>query len=222
MPKPTFFNLPDDKRRTILDLAIDEFAAHDYQTASLSNIVVRAGIAKGSVYQYFADKRELYLYLLQLAAEEKKRFLAQSQPPDPGMNLFDILRWLVVQGTHFELSNPKLAQVAYRALFGDRPLGDEPFTQLRRAAVDFYRQLIQAGMTQGAVDPGLDPELVVFVFSTLFNAFGRYLIEHSRVDPAALGRGDVRYQDLPHQALSQQLIHILEHGVAPRTPPAAA
>ena len=44
MPKETFFNLPEDKRQAILDLAIEEFAAHDYKNASISRIVERAGI----------------------------------------------------------------------------------------------------------------------------------------------------------------------------------
>ena len=50
MPKETFFNLPDDKRRRILDVVIDEFADNDYANVSISRIVARAGIAKGSFY----------------------------------------------------------------------------------------------------------------------------------------------------------------------------
>jgi AcrR family transcriptional regulator len=83
MPKTTFFNLPEEKRRLILDLAIEEFAERDYKSASISNIVARAGIAKGSLYQYFEDKHDLYLYLIELAGEEKKVFLASHPPPDP-------------------------------------------------------------------------------------------------------------------------------------------
>ena len=48
MPKETYFNLPDDKRQAILDLAIEEFASHDYKNASISRIVERAGIARST------------------------------------------------------------------------------------------------------------------------------------------------------------------------------
>jgi TetR/AcrR family transcriptional regulator len=53
MPKQTFFNLPDEKRDLITDVVIDEFADNDYDKVSISRIVQRAGIAKGSFYQYF-------------------------------------------------------------------------------------------------------------------------------------------------------------------------
>ena len=59
MPKITFFNLPDEKRQLILDIAIDEFAENDFANVSISRIVARAGIAKGSFYQYFEDKDDL-------------------------------------------------------------------------------------------------------------------------------------------------------------------
>ena len=71
MPKQTFFNLPDDKRQRIIDVVIDEFADNDYANVSISSIVARAGIAKGSFYQYFEDKEDLYGYLVSLIAEKK-------------------------------------------------------------------------------------------------------------------------------------------------------
>ncbi len=63
MPNQTVFNLPDKKRTKISELAIAEFANADYDNASISNIVKQAKIAKGSFYQYFEDKADLYLYL---------------------------------------------------------------------------------------------------------------------------------------------------------------
>jgi len=216
MPKQTFFNLPEEKRRLILNLAIEEFAERDYRSASISNIVARAGIAKGSLYQYFEDKRDLYLYLIQLAGEEKKAFLASHPPPDPNMNVFDYLRWLIQMGTQFELSNPKLAQVAYRALFTDRPFGDEPFVQLRRSVLDYYASLVQMGKQQGVIDPEIDQALAVFLFSSIFNEFGRFLIERLQVDVTDLASGTVRYQELPIDAIVAEVIDILRRGLAPR------
>ena len=71
MPKDTFFNLPGDKRTLICDVAIDEFADHPFDQASVNRIVAKSGIAKGSFYQYFEDKEDLFLYIIQRIAEEK-------------------------------------------------------------------------------------------------------------------------------------------------------
>ena len=216
MPKATFFNLQDEKRKLILDLAIEEFAQHDYKNASISNLVTRAGIAKGSFYQYFEDKRDLYLYLIQIAGEEKKRFLEQKTPPNPGMYLFDFLKWAMSEGARFEFSNPLLAQVAYRALFSDRPFGDDPFNQLQDMVMAYYLSLVQLGKSQGVIDVGLDDSLVVFLLSTIFNNFGKFVLESQKIEPTDLASGSVDYRSINMDELAGQLIAILQRGLAPR------
>jgi AcrR family transcriptional regulator len=215
MPKETFFNLPEEKRQVIIDIAIDEFADNDYKNASISNIASRAGIAKGSLYQYFKDKRELYFYLLQLAGEEKKAFLSGKTPPDPTMSLFDYLRWLMKVGATFELSNPKLAQVAYRGLFSDRPFGDEPTQQILNSVKDYYGSLVDMGKTQGCIDPRIDRDLAIFLLESVFNRFGRYLTDRLNIDLPAIGRGEKKLQDYSIDDLADQIIGVLERGMAP-------
>ena len=51
MPRDTFLNLPDAKRKAITEAAVDEFAAYPYEQASINRIVANSGIAKGSFYQ---------------------------------------------------------------------------------------------------------------------------------------------------------------------------
>lgn len=65
MPKQTFFNLPREKREVILEAARQEFSERVLQEASIANIIKRAEIPRGSFYQYFEDKDDLFLYLLE-------------------------------------------------------------------------------------------------------------------------------------------------------------
>lgn len=71
MPKDTFFNLPEDKRKRIIDAAIDQFSKLHYSNVTVDNIVTAAGIPKGSFYQYFSNKDDLYVYLFTQYAEKK-------------------------------------------------------------------------------------------------------------------------------------------------------
>lgn len=64
MPKQTFFNLSEEKRNTILKAAREEFAIRLYEEASISRIIVKAGIPRGSFYQYFEDKEDLFKFIL--------------------------------------------------------------------------------------------------------------------------------------------------------------
>lgn len=70
MPKKTFFNLSDEKRRRIVDAALQEFAAHSFNEASINQIIKYADIPKGSFYQYFTNKEDLYLYFLGEVSKE--------------------------------------------------------------------------------------------------------------------------------------------------------
>lgn len=72
MPKQTFLNLPEDKRQWIIDCAVGEFAEYGYSGASISRLVSAAKIAKGSFYQYFEDKEDLYGYIIDYAIVSRK------------------------------------------------------------------------------------------------------------------------------------------------------
>ena len=62
MPTNTFLNLTKEKQERVLSAAVEEFRRCNIEDSSLSNIVKRAGIPRGSLYQYFIDKEDLYVY----------------------------------------------------------------------------------------------------------------------------------------------------------------
>ncbi len=64
MPSETFLRLPEEKRARFLDAAWDEFTQVRFADASINQIIKKAGIPRGSFYQYFIDKEDLFLYLL--------------------------------------------------------------------------------------------------------------------------------------------------------------
>ncbi|WP_325200148.1 TetR/AcrR family transcriptional regulator [Oscillibacter sp.] len=61
----TFLRLPEEKRRRFLDAAWEEFTSVRFVDVSINQIVRRAGIPRGSFYQYFAGKDDLFAYLLE-------------------------------------------------------------------------------------------------------------------------------------------------------------
>lgn len=63
MPKQTFFNLPPAKQRNIVYAALTEFTNKGYLLGSVGTIAKNATVSKGSMYQYFEDKQEFYIYL---------------------------------------------------------------------------------------------------------------------------------------------------------------
>lgn len=64
MISPTFQNLKEDKKNRIIDAALAEFSARPFNEASITNIVKYADISRGSFYQYFGNKENIYKYLV--------------------------------------------------------------------------------------------------------------------------------------------------------------
>lgn len=65
MIKATFYNLPPQKRKRLLEAARLEFSKTDFHEASINRIIKDAEISRGSFYTYFDDKYDLVRALLE-------------------------------------------------------------------------------------------------------------------------------------------------------------
>ncbi|WP_099156492.1 TetR/AcrR family transcriptional regulator [Virgibacillus ndiopensis] len=76
MPKQTFLNLPEEKKEILIEAAKKEFSRVSLYDACISNIIKTSGIPRGSFYQYFDNKEDLFFFLLnEHAKERQKKFL---------------------------------------------------------------------------------------------------------------------------------------------------
>ena len=86
----TFLHLPEEKKHRFLEAAWEEFTTVSFASASINQIIRRAGIPRGSFYQYFSDKSDLFFYLMNLIgahfSEELRKTVLQT-----GGNLFRTL-----------------------------------------------------------------------------------------------------------------------------------
>lgn len=78
MPTSTFFNLPASKRERLLDAAVAEFAQKPFGAVSINRIIHAAAIPRGSFYQYFEDKTDLFHYVLHGYVSQIERVVEQS------------------------------------------------------------------------------------------------------------------------------------------------
>lgn len=74
MPKQTFFNLNEEKRKIIEKAITNEFSKVSIDKLSISRIVAEAKIPRGSFYQYFENKEDAIKYIIEkyIQIEHKK------------------------------------------------------------------------------------------------------------------------------------------------------
>ncbi|EEG76840.1 transcriptional regulator, TetR family [Dethiobacter alkaliphilus AHT 1] len=111
MVKQGFLNLSQQEQKQVLEAALDEFSKRDFKTASLNSIIEQAGISKGSMYHYFHNKEDLYLYLMEIIMVEKSRFLAAAlqdlKRPVQELSMFETLTLQLNTAVQFARENPR-------------------------------------------------------------------------------------------------------------------
>lgn len=169
MPKSTFFNLEPEKRQAVIDAALEEFAKHPYEQASLTRIVENCGIAKGSMYQYFDSKLDLYLYIVDLSYSEKRAYVAKAFAVDG--DIFAVLEEYYHQSALFAQEFPILHQVANN--FWDSRVLIPQIEKGRIERSDDFLEFLEEAIRLGKVNSYLNPEAVFFVY----HAVGKELVD---------------------------------------------
>ena len=174
MPFATFFNLPFEKRDKLINCALDEFAENDYQSASVSKIVQRAGIAKGSLYQYFKDKSDLYFFLLESGTQAKKEIMAACMQDCTDKPFFEVLQTLFEALGQFEIRHPKLARIGYRAANGKSPLPEGLMAQSKQTTRQFFADLLKKGISRGEIRADLNVDMAAYLLATFLADLGNF------------------------------------------------
>lgn len=91
MPKETFYRLPDEKRERIMAAAEREFLENSFEAASINRIIKEAAIPRGSFYQYFEDKKDIFLYIVSTHKNEAFGFV-ESFIKDSDGDVFSFMR----------------------------------------------------------------------------------------------------------------------------------
>lgn len=160
MPTETWGNLPEEKRERITRIAIAEFGTKGFSAGSLNVIAREAGIAKGSLFQYFEDKLDFFAAVC--AAGSTRIAEATIGVVDTDQPLFDILRSTVVQWLAFFRDDPMQQRMAFATA---NEIDADARAAVRSVANDFYAQalrpVIADAMAAGELRADADPDLVL-------------------------------------------------------------
>ncbi|MCL2068913.1 MAG: TetR/AcrR family transcriptional regulator [Oscillospiraceae bacterium] len=174
MPKQTFFNLPREKSDHIMHAAIAAFSERGYHDTSITCIVDRAGIAKGSFYQYFEDKDDLYLHILHMIAKRKLDVFKREFAGSPTITLTQFMR----KTAHLQLLEfkevPELTKIGMElARNMHEPIAKKFIESINNTADSLYIGFIENEKLQGRLDRNVDSRMLNYMLTSIAN----YIIE---------------------------------------------
>ncbi|WP_420644755.1 TetR/AcrR family transcriptional regulator [Candidatus Leptofilum sp.] len=178
MPKGTFLNLPELKRQLIEEAALDEFATWGFDNASINRIVADCQIAKGSFYQYFEDKKDLYKHLLSCIAHKKIEYISPVLQNPMAHDFFTVLQEMYRSGLAFAQENPKAALIGNQVFKNrEHPIHREVFDESKETAVAFYQNLIALAIERGELRTDIDVRFMIHILMSLNVATFEYYFE---------------------------------------------
>lgn len=174
MPKDTFFNLPEAKREHIIDIALEEFATNTYKSASLTRIVERAGIAKGSMYQYFENKKDLYLYIIKLAADIKLNTITNSINLSSD-DFFELYKELILASSNFDIEKPRYSLVINNGMkeIDNKETGNMAVS-LMEMSDNYILEFVKDAQSKGQIRSDIPNDLIAFLISRISISLAEY------------------------------------------------
>ena len=182
MPRETFFNLTENKKERVINAAINEFADRGFHKARITAITDRAEIAKGSFYQYFHDKKDLFKYIIDRTVNKKLEYINQDMMANKEKySFFPLLREIYNSGIKFARENPRLVSIG-NIFINNKNLQREIWGEQKDKSLDFYKPLLEEGIKNGELDPDIDTDLISRLLTGLNYSLMDIIYKEGKID----------------------------------------
>ena len=206
MPLQTFYNLSDTRKNKILRVSYEEFVFNCYKTASVSNIVKRLKLAKGSFYRYFENKLDLYTYLIHRAYNLRMKQL-DTFIENASFGFFDILRENFRNKIIFDIQYPMESILLFN-LFQEIDTEEVKhlYNQLKSEALTGTRELIIQFQQQGSLNEFVDPEITaLFIFQAQLGIYD-YIRFYKGID----FKKNIKEENMVFELTEEQIMEIAD------------
>ncbi|MCL2356010.1 MAG: TetR/AcrR family transcriptional regulator [Defluviitaleaceae bacterium] len=166
MPRETFFRLRDEKQESIMQSAVREFVAHGFERAKICDIAKSAHVATGSIYQYFADKKELFMYCAQWV------FDVLTEKFDLRTADMDIFEYYEARLANPGILNDERESVLFMQELMRHPDMMRPSIQeMYKKSEEFILSLIQNSKKKGLIRTDISDEILMEYFIAVTERF---------------------------------------------------
>ncbi len=174
-----------DKRNRIINAALTVFSGDGFQNSKIENIAKTADIGKGTLYEYFASKDELFLEVFSKFKESvlSKYWVVLKESSDPLSKLRRVAK------INAEICADDKIQMKFLAQFSFECITREEGNKLSELLNEYNEEIaalisgiVKEGIEEGLLKP-LDVEILSKNFAdTLFGMYMRYQLSGGKMD----------------------------------------
>ena len=184
MPKDTFTRLNKNKQIRIFEAALNEFSVNNFNESKLSNIIKEAMIPRGSFYQYFENKLDLYKYVFDKLGQIKLEYMKDLIHNPDEIPFLDLIRELYIIGLRYAVDNPKAVKMAMYLYSSKDLVYEEIMSNGLKQAHQFYNGYIESDKLLGRINKDIDTDVFSEMMMNLINniSFEEFRIGNENID----------------------------------------
>lgn len=161
-------SLKEQRRYEIIEAAMKVFGEHGFYQGKVGEIAKEAGIGKGTVYEYFGSKKEIFQQMLMCMFEiyvegGKKAIIGENTTRG---------KLIVLLGYHYAFVN-QYADIIERTFFHFENIVKDikpDIAQNKRKIFDFVLEIITEGIETGELRSNLDKETASIIILGIINS----------------------------------------------------
>lgn len=143
-----------ERRQKILNHARDVFARRGYHDAKIDEIVAAAGIARGTFYLYFKDKRAVFDEIVDRAFTQIGMAIVRVDPKDPGRTVADQVQENIRRIVSTLLEDRATTKILLTDAVGVDPAFDRKLHSFYEVVENLLVESLRDGQQLGIVAPG--------------------------------------------------------------------
>jgi TetR/AcrR family transcriptional regulator len=203
-----FIKLPAAERQNLINVCLDEFGEKGYERASTNVIVTNARIPKGTLFYFFKNKKNLFLFLLDHAVGEYVAYI-ESQSAALPSDLFERLLYLSSVRLRFAAHAPRVYKFFFKTLLN---IPDGLKVDLK-GRFQQYAEENQKLMRDGLDTSRLRIDVSVEQVLGLLNIFMEGLLAGHTEQLAKMDAGETILYVEKMLEESKKYFHLIKHGV---------
>lgn len=182
MPKDTFLNLPIEKQEKVMRAAISEFMENGFEKGNVGHIAKNAGVAKGSMYQYFQNKKEIFLFSVQWSMEfllkKSSKYITMK---DKNMDIFDFF-YKNAKASWLQMKEERDVVIFIQDVFLGkyRSMADESMAYMIKISDEYLLNLIKDGKNNGSIRKDIDDNILSLFITGVSFKIKEHLMNKAR------------------------------------------